>query len=112
MSNKYRGEVEFKAGGETYVLAYGSNALCTLEEKLGQPVTQFGKFLAAGENLSMRTLRTLVWAGLQRHHKSLSEEAAGDVIDAVGFQQMTDLMVSALSEAFPPGEASPAAAVQ
>ena len=40
MGNPYKGEVQFTAGGKSYTLYFSINAMCELEEALGDGIVQ------------------------------------------------------------------------
>ncbi|HEU0045079.1 hypothetical protein [Sphingomonas sp.] len=105
-ANPIKGEV--KLGNHT--LLFDFNALCAVEEAFG------GRSLAdvlggmGDGNVSLRTFRTLVWAGLQAHHEGTSEQVAGNIIDDIGGPQAAaDALTVAFGAAMPEasGEARP-----
>ena len=57
-------------------LRYGINALCTIEEIINKPITTLDL-----NNLSMKELRAILYAGLVHEDKSLTEESVGSLID-------------------------------
>lgn len=57
-------------------LRYGMNALVKVEELTGKPITKLDL-----ENLSMKDLRTIMFAGLYHEDKSLTPEKVGELID-------------------------------
>ena len=96
MANKCRGETEFTAGGKTYTFRVGTNEMVDLEAKLG--VVNILKAFSDGK-VGMAGLRTLAQIGLSRHHKDLSEEEAGDIVDEIGgFKKITEMMACSLAE--------------
>lgn len=88
--------VKFEAGGEKYTLCFSFNALCLLEEDTGKGIADL--FV---DNMSMSSIRAMIWAGLQDEHEGLTKKQAGDVIDAAGIDAMKDHMANALKAAFP-----------
>jgi hypothetical protein len=75
-----RKDMEFKtieAGGKNYRLAYTTNALCQLEDKVdgtalaGMAVKKVNSFL-----------RYMFWAALLQHQPETTLETAGDIADA------------------------------
>lgn len=86
MANPERGEVAFTVGDRVYTLVLDMNAICELEELLStptHPVTSAQVFVLAA-NYSYRHIRALVWAALRRHHKDVTLEAVGDLIEQSG----------------------------
>ncbi len=57
-------------------LRYGINALVKVEELTGRPITKLDL-----ESLSMKDLRTIVFAGLYHEDKTLTAEKVGELID-------------------------------
>lgn len=97
--------VDFDVDGKIYTLRYGLNALCSLERQTGRKALEIFRTLD-GDHLEMQIFRAVVQAGLSQ---KMPEDAVGDLIDAVGFQKMADLLSQAVRLAFPdaaPGEAS------
>ena len=62
-------------GGESYKLRYDLNAVCAIEEELDTPISQIGELEA-----SAKTIRALLWAGLQSYHPELSQHEVGRMI--------------------------------
>lgn len=57
-------------------LRYGMNALVKVEELTGKAITKLDL-----ENLSMKDLRTILYAGLYHEDKDLTPEKVGQLID-------------------------------
>lgn len=57
-------------------LRYGMNALVKVEELTGKSITKLDL-----ENLSMKDLRTIMFAGLYHEDKDLTPEKVGELID-------------------------------
>lgn len=57
-------------------LRYGMNALVKVEELTGRPITKLDL-----ESISMKDLRTILYAGLYHEDDSLSPEKVGELID-------------------------------
>lgn len=105
MANPLRGEVGFEADGKSYTLRFGTNELVSLEQRLGVKARQFGEVLA---DASFEQVRAIFTIGLQRHHNGTTDEAAGDVMDAIGLQEVAGLIKRAIEASFgsaEPGEA-------
>lgn len=100
MGNPHRGEASFEALGESWTLRFNTNALAEFEEISGVAVS------AIGSGMGIRTLRTLVWAGLGFHHRKKrgTLENVGNIIDEVGSVAIANLVMTALSSAFPKAE--------
>ena len=57
-------------------LRYGLNALIKIEELTGKSITQLDL-----RSISMKDLRTILYAGLYHEDKELTPERAGELID-------------------------------
>lgn len=102
MSSK-RGTIEIEAEGELYRLRFTTNAMARYQDRAGETVTQAFRALDAGgqsEDLDAIRLRRLFWAALSSEHE-VSEEEAGDVMDALGIQMAAQRLGEAIRAAFP-----------
>lgn len=75
-------DVVFSAGGENYTFRWGTNATALLEQKCGEPAPKF--FQRSFKDGSINDLRLVMFCGLSRHHKNLTLEQVGDLIDELG----------------------------
>jgi hypothetical protein len=100
MANKTKGEVEVRATGNTYVLIFDVNALCALEDRLGDS-SLANVFEADPEKLRISMLRTVFHCGLRRHHPDVDEAAAGDIMTEVGIITCMEAVARAMTAAFP-----------
>jgi hypothetical protein len=106
MANTQRGHVTLEADGETYRLAFTTNAMCELEDAAGQPLGRIVESLNDPDNPpGMKTLRLLLWAALIEHHDGLTVKDAGGICDAIGMAKVGDVIGQALSAAFPDSRA-------
>lgn len=78
---------------EAFVLRMKTNAVCRLEQAMGEHVHKLGPRLT---NPGMQDLRALMFAALSDRHPLMSQSDAGNVIDRAGF----DACVAAVMEAF------------
>lgn len=87
-------------------LKFGMNTLVELEEMLGTPITELDT-----SSFSMKDLRTIYYVGLKWEDKELTQELAGDVIDAVieneGMEYLSNSLAKALESAFGGNSAPP-----
>lgn len=95
MANIIKGEVEFEASGETYVLLLDFNALCELENDVP------GLMDGTSEIKSPSAIRAVVHAGLAAHHPDLSLRDAGEIIHAVGLETAGELVRRSFAASFP-----------
>lgn len=101
MANPLKGEVSFTAGEDNFTLRFDTNALISLEDRLDAPISKIGEVLSTG--ISVRTLRSMLWAGLLANHK-LTEEETGRVMDLIGLERAGELAAEALTKAMPRAE--------
>jgi len=79
-----------------YTLVYDMNALCEAEEKVGPLGLLLSDTAAAG---SLKTIRSLLWAGLLRNHKVTLEEA-GQIADELGIAEASAGVKAAILKAY------------
>ena len=84
MANRFKGEVDVKAGGDTFTLRFGVNAMVALEEELGVKTEDLQEHLQ--DNFSLGLLRTIFRIGLQQHHPDITDAATGDLLDEIGIE--------------------------
>lgn len=95
MANVIKGEVDFSADGEDYILVLDFNALCDLESDY--PGIMDGSF----EMKSPRAVRKVFQVGLSKHHSDISEIAAGEIIQSIGIPEAAELVGKAFKASFP-----------
>lgn len=100
MSNPHRGEVALPAGDATYTLVYTTNAVCALEEDLGQSLAEIVNGMGR-----LKVMRAVLWAGLLERHQLGKPEDAGPIMDAAGVPAVVEAVNRAISSAFPPPDA-------
>lgn len=103
MSNAHRGEVALVAGDQTYTLVYTTNAVCALEEQLGQSLAEIVTGMGR-----LKVMRAVLWAGLLERHQLGRPEDAGPIMDAAGVPAVVDAVNKAITTAFPPPPAGAA----
>ena len=100
MSNPHRGEASFEVEGKAYRVRFSWNAAAEYEEAAGKPLSD-ALFDIARERLSARSLRAMLWAGLQEHHQDVTLKEAGRLIDKMGRKEAQRVMGVALRYFFP-----------
>lgn len=83
---------------DKYNLELNFNALIRFEELTGIKISNIAEAFQ-----SMKTIRTLVFCMLQKHHSKefKNEDLAGDFIDELGgIQKITEIISKILSESF------------
>jgi hypothetical protein len=100
--NPHKGEVELKAGEQTYTLRFSIDAICSLEAMSGKPFAVAAAEMADPAKASMTLVRMLLCAGLQERHPELSLKDAGElIIPAGGMGKVTEKVFEAFALAFP-----------
>lgn len=99
LPNAQRGEVGFNADGKPYLLKFSTNAFCQLESITGASAVEVAGSMQG--SLRFTTVRALFYVALQRHHKGLSVDDAGDLMDAVGIARTATLVSQAFALALP-----------
>lgn len=85
MANTARGEVSIEHDGQTYVLVFDIEAMCQVEDLSKQTIGELVDGVMRG---GIRPLRFIFWAGLRRHHGSMSIEDVGAWMSAVGLSEL------------------------
>ena len=101
-----------RAGKKEYTFRLGANALCRFERETSLPI---GKLSGLNvENIEIRVVRALIWAGLKDHHPEMTIDMAGDVIDEIGMPQVIKVMGDGMAGFFPQptGDENPPTAVR
>jgi hypothetical protein len=101
MANPLKGEVTLKAGEALYTLVFSVNAICELEDDLGEPVAKIADKLNDPESLRMTTVRALVWAALRDHHEGVDHKEAGAIASEAGIANCMEAIAKAFQLAFP-----------
>jgi hypothetical protein len=106
MANPLLGEAELVAGEATYRLVLDINAICELEDLTNVGIAEFAVSFASGT--SIRPVRAIVWAALQKHHPcSLAQ--AGEIVSEAGLEATAEIGAKLLSRVFPPAATGPKA---
>ena len=100
MSNPHRGEASFEVEGKAYRVRFSWNAAAEYEDAAGRHLSD-ALFDIAREKLSARSLRAMLWAGLQEHHQEVTLKEAGRLIDKMGRKEAQRVMGVALRYFFP-----------
>lgn len=99
MVNSKRGEVQIRAGDTVYVLRYGFNALCELQDRTGKTAQEMFEDLQ--KSPSLRVMRTIFAVGLAERHPDLTEKDAGNILDEIGIVAASEILGKAFAAAFP-----------
>lgn len=75
MANKYKGESTITVDGKTKKMIYDMNALAELEDHFECNVEQLMDVLR--NDMSIKNIRTFLWAGLIHDNEDLTEKEVG-----------------------------------
>ena len=100
MANPYRGESTCEVEGRAYRVRFSWNSAAEYEVAAGKPLSD-ALLDIAREKLSARSLRAMIWAGLQERHPEVTIEEAGRLIDRMGRAEAQRVMAVALRYYFP-----------
>jgi hypothetical protein len=107
MANRQKGEVNLVVDGRTFTLVLDIDAMCALEEHFSTPShdATWDEIAAKVNKGSVRVVRALIWAMLQRHHPDLSVLDAGHLMnDAGGIVGLARVLKVAMESATPDPE--------
>lgn len=104
MANPVRGAVPLPFEGKTLNLSFSINAVCILEDHLGQPVAKIAQMLGDTENMRVSNVRAVLWAGLQDYQPDTSLEEAGLIATEIGLAACSAAIGKAFALAFPPAQ--------
>ena len=100
MGNPLRGEATFEVDGKQYRVRFSWNAAAVYEETAGRPLSD-ALLDVARERFSAKSLRAMLWAGLQDEHEDVTLKDAGRLIDKMGRKEAQRVMGVALRYFFP-----------
>ncbi|NWJ24771.1 hypothetical protein [Rhizobium sp. RM] len=106
MANPNLGQVHLQAGDEEYRISFGINALCELEDVFGKSVQKIVEEDLNGDDITMKAVRNVVWAGLLDQHPEITVKEAGNVVSKAGMQNCMDAISKAFALAFPEAKGS------
>jgi Phage tail tube protein, GTA-gp10 len=102
MTNPHKGDVELWAGGNKYTIRYTHGALVKLENQLGKGLFRVMQEMIEPENMRIGTVVAMLWAGLQKHHPTMTIEEATDLLDEIegGARGTVEILGEAFQRAF------------
>jgi hypothetical protein len=89
MANKQRGEAKITLDKER-VIKFNLNTLISIEDKIGFSLSEMG------ENVSIRTMRTMLTEGLRHEDAEITEEYVGNLITMDNMQDVQDALAIAM----------------
>lgn len=69
-------------GGQTLKLIYDFKAVARLEDAYDLPLAKLGERFSKVEDIRVRDLMRLLWAGLATHHEAISQDQVLTMLDA------------------------------
>lgn len=103
MANRERGEVEIQAGGSSYTLKLDVNAMVALEDLFSTSTREmaFADIWQKVQSGQLKYVRGFLWAMLQHHHRGMTLEETGRLIDEIGSSNLGQTFTSAAMSATP-----------
>jgi len=105
MSNTKRGELSFSCAGKTHGFKFGMNAMCAFKDETGTSILKALRTFeeqvnADPDDVDLNVLRVLFACGVVSD-EPVSARTAGDMMDGVGIQKASDMIIQAAKLAFP-----------
>jgi len=97
--NSKRGGVTLKNGKDTYMVRISTNAMVRYQDHTGESFLDGIAALQTNQS-DIRRMRNLFWAGIS-HIDDMTPEAAGEIMDDVGFAEALEKVSEAAALAFP-----------
>lgn len=88
---------EVEINSRKYILEYGQNALCALEDQTGESIVDImASFSKAPEKrlASFSFTRALLWAGLKSGRRNITLEDVGDILEQAGGEYMKVIQIA------------------
>jgi hypothetical protein len=107
VANKAKGERKLALGDKEYTLFFNMNALAELEDALGVTIPKIASQMQDQDNIGIKFIRTLFWAGLLKYHRNdvPTIEDAGEILsEAEDLAQVFQAVGEAFAAAFPQDE--------
>ncbi|WP_371346067.1 hypothetical protein [Ancylobacter sp. IITR112] len=105
MTSKYKPTAILHVDEKFYSLVLSINALCSLETITGRPagsmVMELIDAAAKPQTISVKMLRTMLWAALREYHPEIDEDGAGQIATDAGAFNVLAAVMEAAAAAFP-----------
>lgn len=75
-------------------LRFTLNSLAEIEDRLGVPLTKMAEV-----ELGIKSIRTMLWAGLIHEDKQVTEEEVGDLVDFENLEYVQEKVAEAFTAA-------------
>ena len=91
-------ELKVNANGQekTYKLVLGNAALFMLEDEFGLTLSELTK-----QEVSVKKITLILYAALKRHHPNITLDDVHEIIDALGYEKVAEVMKELFEKAFP-----------
>lgn len=99
MSNSMRGAIPFEVDGKELAIALTTNAMVRYQDRAEETLLAGLSRLQADPS-DIRRIRRMFWAGMS-HVEGMTEDLAGDIMDAFGIMDAVKLLSQAAAAAFP-----------
>lgn len=103
MTNSLRGTVAFDVDGQSMHLRITTNAMVAYQDAMGETFLR-GMVALEADPTDMRRLRALTRHAIDG---DVTDDRAGEIIDAMGIADMVALLSRATVAAFPPAKDAP-----
>jgi len=106
MANPHKGEIELKAGDNTFILRYSIDAICSLEDEMDKGFPAIAAEMGDPKTMRVSSVRKVLLAGLREHHPDMTLKHAGELMLAAGGAVVVlGKVAEAFAAAFPDAEA-------
>lgn len=95
---------EIKIGNKSIEVKYSNYAFRRMEKALGIPLAKLGAKMANNE-IGINDITIMLWAGLLFYNEEAQLDDADEIIDAVGYDKISEVINEAMSDYFPKTEA-------
>jgi len=100
MANPHRGEFEFEAAGEKYILRFSANAVVDLEEAFDVTLGQLGERFQSLDAVRLADIRTMFCVGLEDKHRDLTKDQRIKLFGELLPMEATQLVMQAFQRSF------------
>lgn len=95
MANRFFGEATVEGeGGKSYTLRLDFNAMCEFEDDTGKDAMETFADFERGK-VSVKTMRSMMWAMMKHHHPEATVEEAGDLL-STNLGALEEVMAAAM----------------
>jgi hypothetical protein len=103
MANALEGEIALEAGGKAYTAVLDARTIATVEQRLDRGMGELLPDLLRGR---VQYVHLFLWAGLQRHHRGITEDQVFEIIHGLGVRLAGQKVGEALRWILPDAEAA------